>query len=79
MLFKRIEAQVQDKYPKLLSRFDGVSFFITEEQLKTLPLVFKTGSRERALEISRLIIKRNEEVYRRFVEESNRLHESKLP
>lgn len=61
MLFKRIEAQIQDKYPKLQSRFTGVSFFITEEQLKTLPITFKTGSRERALEILRLIIKRQEE------------------
>lgn len=61
MLFKKIEAQVQEKYPKLQSRFTGVAFFITEEQLKTLPITFKTGSRERALEILRLITKRQEE------------------
>lgn len=61
MLFKRIEAQIQDKSPELQSRFTGVSFFITEEQLKTLPITFKTGSRERALEILRLITKHIEE------------------
>lgn len=60
MLLKRIKAQVQEKDPKLLGRFAGVSFFITEEQLKTLPATFTSGSRERALEILRLIIKRQE-------------------
>ena len=77
ILCKNIEAQVQDKYPKLLSRFSGVSFFITKEQLKALPLTFKTGSRERALEILQLILKRQEEDYRKFLEESDRLYASK--
>lgn len=60
-LLKRMEIQVQNKYPKISNRFAGFSFFITEEQLNTLPLFFKTGSRDRALEILQLIIKRNEE------------------
>ena len=77
ILCKSIEAKVQDKYPKLLSRFSGVSFIITKEELKTQPLTLKTGSRERALEILQLIIKRNEEDYRKFLEESNKLYASK--
>ena len=77
ILCKSIEAKVQDKYPKLLSRFSRVLFIITKEELKTLPLTFKTGSRERALEILQLIIKRNEEDYRKFLEESNKLYASK--
>lgn len=67
-LLNRIKAQVQNDYPQIVNKFAGASFFITEEQLKTLPLVFKFGSRERVLEILRLIIEHNEESHRRFVE-----------
>ena len=50
-LFARMETQVKDKYEDLFTRLQGFSFFITEEQLKTLPLKFRTGSAERLLEI----------------------------
>lgn len=50
-LFARMEAQVKDKYEDLFTRLQGFSFFITEEQLKTLPLKFRNGSAERLLEI----------------------------
>lgn len=50
-LFARMEAHVKDKYEYLFTRLQGFSFFITEEQLKTLPLKFRTGSAERLLEI----------------------------
>lgn len=47
------------KIPKLAQRFAGISFFITEEQLSVLPLRFISGSRERSLEIFKLIIQNN--------------------
>ena len=50
-LFARMEAHVKDMYEDLFTRLQGFSFFITEEQLKTLPLKFRTGSAERLLEI----------------------------
>lgn len=50
-LFARMEAHVKDKYEDLFTRLQGFSFFITEEQLKTLPLKFRNGSAERLLEI----------------------------
>ena len=50
-LFARMEIQVKDKYEDLFTRLQGFSFFITEEQLKTLPLKFRNGSAERLLEI----------------------------
>ena len=50
-LFARMEAHVKDKYEDLFTRLQGFSFFITEEQLKTLPLKFRYGSAERLLEI----------------------------
>ena len=54
-LFARMETQVKDKYEDLFTRLQGFSFFITEEQLKTLPLKFRTGSAERLLEIMCLL------------------------
>ena len=50
-LFARMETHVKDKYEDLFTRLQGFSFFITEEQLKTLPLKFRYGSAERLLEI----------------------------
>jgi hypothetical protein len=46
---KRNRAAVN--YENLFTRLQGFSFFITEEQLKTLPLKFRSGSAERLLEI----------------------------
>ena len=52
-LFKTMEQQVKVKYENLFSRLQGFSFFITEEQLKTLPLKFRSGSAEHVLDIIR--------------------------
>jgi len=50
-LYKRMEELVKTNYEQLYTRLQGFSFFITEEQLKTLPLKFHSGSAERVLEI----------------------------
>ena len=50
-LYAKMEAQVKVNYEKLFTRLQGFSFFITEEQLKTLPLKFRSGSAKRLLEI----------------------------
>lgn len=52
-LLAKMEEQVKTKYEDLFFRLQGFSFFITEEQLKTLPLKFRSGSAERLLEIMR--------------------------
>ncbi len=50
-LDKKMEELVKIKYERLYTRLQGFTFFITEEQLKTLPLKFRSGSTERVLEI----------------------------
>ena len=50
-LFNKMEDLVKVNYPNLFTRQQGFSFFITEEQLRTLPLKFRSGSAERVLEI----------------------------
>ena len=52
-LYAKMEAQVKVNYESLFTRLQGFSFFITEEQLKTLPLKFRSGSAERLLDIIR--------------------------
>lgn len=52
-LYKRMEELVKTNYEQLYTRLQGFSFFITEEQLKTLPLKFRSGSAERVLDIMR--------------------------
>ena len=52
-LFAKMEAQVKINYENLFTRLQGFSFFITEEQLKTLPLKFRSGSAKRLLDIMR--------------------------
>ena len=52
-LFEKMENQIKAKYEELFDRLQGFSFFITEEQLKTLPLKFRSGSAERILDIMR--------------------------
>ena len=52
-LFDAMAKQVQAHYSDLYDRLQGFSFFITEEQLQTLPLNFRSGSAERLLEIMR--------------------------
>ena len=50
-LYAKMEAQVKVNYENLFTRLQGFSFFITEEQIKTLPLKFRSGSSERLLDI----------------------------
>ena len=50
-LFAKMGAQVKANYENLFTRLQGFSFFITEEQIKALPLRFRNGSAERLLEI----------------------------
>ena len=50
-LYAKMEAQVKVNYENLFTRLQGFSFFITEEQLKKLPLKFRSGSAERLLYI----------------------------
>ncbi len=45
-LFEKMENQIKAKYEELFNRLQGFSFFITEEQLKTLSLKFRSGSAE---------------------------------
>ena len=52
-LLEKMREQVKTNYENLFTRFQGFSFFITEEQLKTLPLKFRIGSADRLLEIMR--------------------------
>ena len=50
-LLKNMREQVKMKYEEFFTRLQGFSFFITEEQLRTLPLKFRSGSAERLLDI----------------------------
>ena len=52
-LYKKMEELVKVNYARLFDRLQGFSFFITEEQLKTIPLKFRSGSAERLLDIIR--------------------------
>ena len=55
-LISKMKEMVKTKrYSELYDRLQGFSFYITEEQLKTLPLVFRSGSLERLLEIMELL------------------------
>ena len=54
-LLKKMEQQVKVNYESLYTRLQGFSFFITEEQLKTLPLKFRSGSAERLLDIMMIL------------------------
>lgn len=50
-LYKRMAELVKTNYERLYTRLQGFSFFLTEEQLQTIPLKFRSGSAERLLEI----------------------------
>ena len=52
-LYEKMEAQVKVNYENLFTRLQGFSFFITEEQLKTFPLKFRSGSADRLLDVIR--------------------------
>lgn len=55
VLWNRMREQEKVKIEKLANRLAGFSFYITEDEIKTLPLKFVNGSRERLLEIFQLI------------------------
>lgn len=50
-LLEKMREQVKINYENLFTRLQGFSFFITEKQLQTLPLKFRSGSAERLIEI----------------------------
>lgn len=50
-IYMRMEELVKVNYEQLYTRLQGFSFFITEEQLQSLPLKFRSGSAERMIEI----------------------------
>ena len=50
-LFEKMEEQVKVNYEDLFTRLQGFSFFITEKQIKMLPLRFRNGSAARLLKI----------------------------
>lgn len=52
-LLEKMREQVKTNNENLFTRLQGFSFFITEDQLKTLPLKFRSGSAERLLDIMR--------------------------
>ncbi len=52
-LLEKMREQVKTNYENLFTRLQGFSFFITEDQIKTLPLKFRSGSAERLLDIMR--------------------------
>lgn len=54
-LLNRMREQENAQYEKLANRLMGFSFYITKEELETLPLTFVCGSRERLVDIFRLI------------------------
>lgn len=55
VLWNRMREQEKAKIKELANRLAGFSFYITEEEIKTLPLEFVNGSIERLLEIFQLI------------------------
>lgn len=54
-LWHRMREQEKAKIERLANRLMGFSFYITKEELETLPLTFFSGSKERLLEIFKLI------------------------
>lgn len=50
-IYMRMEELVKVNYEQLYTRLQGFSFFITEEQLQSLPLKFRSGSAECLIEI----------------------------
>lgn len=54
-LWNRMRNQEKAKIEKLANRLAGFSFYITKDEINTLPLEFVSGSKERLLEILQLI------------------------
>ena len=58
-LIKTLMEREKAAIPQLSTRITGFSFYITEKQMRELPLNFISGSRERCLEIIKLIRDKN--------------------
>ena len=58
-LLKQMEEQEKKHYEDLASRLSGYSFYITEDEIKNWNINFVRGSKERLLEILRLIRESN--------------------
>ena len=54
-LFEALMEREKATIPHLSTRISGFSFYITRQQMEELPLNFISGSRERCLEIFRLL------------------------
>ena len=65
-IFELLSEKEKKNIPQLSTRLSGFSFYITEEQLADLPIFFISGSRERSLEIFKLIRQKNQEKTRDF-------------
>lgn len=65
-LYRILSEKEKSNIPQLSTRLSGFSFYITEEQLSELPIRFISGSRERSLQILKLIRQKNEEITLNF-------------
>ena len=54
-LLERMRNQVKQSHETLFTVLQGFSFFITEEQITTLPLKFRSGSAEQLLKIIKIL------------------------
>ena len=66
-LLTRMDEQEKNHYEKLADRMDGYSFFITEEEVQSWNINFISGSKERLLEIFRLIRESNQNIINNFL------------
>lgn len=55
VLWNRMREQEKAKIKELANRLAGFSFYVTEDEIRTLPLKFVNGSKERLLEFFQLI------------------------
>lgn len=55
VLLNKMREQEKTKIKELAGRLMGFSFYVTKEELETLPLMFVRGSRERLVDIFRLL------------------------
>lgn len=65
-LYRILSEKEKSNIPQLSTRLSGFFFYITEEQLSELPIRFISGSRERSLQILKLIRQKNKEITLNF-------------
>lgn len=68
--FEALKEKEKRTIPQLSTRITGFSFYITEKQMKELPLNFLSGSRERSLEIFELIRQNDREFVTKFLNDN---------